>query len=131
VIVSTRQRMPKPLGGEENVYASWANADSAPFKQKIDINGRWTDRLGASVAEDGSWVRFYLTEPSVRPGPSPARRHYYTPLAYVELRTGELVRSDLAHSTKEEREGEWFRSTPELAPAQTVRGHAVAWRPCK
>jgi hypothetical protein len=151
VIVSTQQRIANAFGGEEYVYASWARGAGAPIKREIDINGRWTERLSASVAEDGSWVRFYLTDSSApletvtkrdvdgdgeldfvaeRPGPSP-ERHPYSYLAYVELRTGEVVRFGVSSSTKEEREGGWFTSTSELAADQTLRGRQVRWRPCR
>jgi len=104
------------------------------IKREIDINGRWTERLGASVAENGSWVRFYLTDPTApletvtkwdvdgdgelefvteRPGAAP-RRYPYRYVAYIEVR-----------------EAGWFMSTPELATEQTWRGHQVRWRPCQ
>jgi hypothetical protein len=122
-----------------------------PVKGELDMNGRWTDRLSASVAEDGSWVRFYLTDPSApletitkldvdgdgeldfvaaRPGPAP-QRYPFVYLAYIEVQTGNVVRSGQAHSTKAEREAGWFTSTPELATEQVLRGHEVRWLSCK
>jgi hypothetical protein len=150
VVVSTRQRMPESFGGEEYVYANWTPRGGAPIKREIDINGRWTDRLSASVAEDGSWVRFHLTDPAApletvtrrdvdgdgeldfvaeRPGAAP-RRYPYSYKAYIEVPSGQVVRFGVAHSTKEEREAGWFTSTEELAVEQTLRGRRLTWRPC-
>lgn len=150
VVVSTRQRVPDSFGGEEYVHVSWTPLGGSSMKREIDINGRWTDRLGAGVAEDGSWLRFHLTDPSTpletvtkrdvdgdgeldfvaeRPGPTP-RRHPYVYKAYVGVPTGEVVRFGVAHSTKEEREAGWFTSTEELAVEQALRGRLVRWRPC-
>lgn len=122
VSISTRQRVPDSLGGEEFVYATVASGTHPPVKNRIDRNGRWTDRLGVSIAEDRTWLRFYLTEPSVR------RRYVY--LAYIHVTAGTLIRSDLEHSTQEERDGGWFSAVPELASQQTLRGQRVTWRPC-
>ena len=150
VVVSTRQRIPDFAGGEEYVYANWTPRGGSPIRREIDINGRWTDRLGASVSEDGSWVRFHLSNPAApletvtkrdvdgdgeldffaeRPGPAP-RRYPYVYKAYVAVKTGEVVRGALAYSTKEEREAGWFTLTEELAAEQTLRGRRVTWRPC-
>lgn len=151
VVVSTRQRMPDSFGGEEYVYVTVTRGTVPSTKGEIDINGRWTERLGASVAEDGSWVRFYLTDPTApletvtkrdfdgdgeldfvteRPGPAP-RRHPYVYVAYIEVLSGNVVRFASSHSTKQEREAGWFTSTPELATEQTLRGREVRWRPCQ
>jgi hypothetical protein len=64
VMVSTKQRVPDSLGGEEYVYVAWAPSAGQSIRREIDMNGRWTDRLGASLAEDGSWVRFHLMDPA-------------------------------------------------------------------
>lgn len=151
VVVSTKQRMPDALGGEEYVYATVVRDGAPSFKREIDINGRWTDQLGMSVAEDGSWLRFFLMDPtapletitkrdvdgdgemdfvSERPGPAP-RRYPYVYVAYLEVLSGKVARFASSESTKEEREAGWFTSTPELATVQIWRGREVRWRPCQ
>lgn len=151
VVVSTRQRVPESFGGEEYVYANWTPRAGSPIKREIDINGRWTDRLGASVAEDGSWVRFHLTDPEAplatvtrrdvdgdgelefvaeQPGPAP-RRHPYVYQSYIEVLTGQVARFAMAYSSKEEREAGWFTSTKELASEQVWRGRLLRWRACR
>lgn len=125
-------------------------ASAALTKRQVDINGRWTDWLGASVARDGSWVRFYVTESSAplqtmstrdvdgdgeldfvsdQPGSNPKRYPYIT-VAYIELQTGNVLRSNTAASTRAEREAGWFTAAVELASEQDIRGHHVEWVPC-
>lgn len=62
VAVSTQQRVPGWAGGEENVYVELAAPAGVSARVKIDNNGRWLDRLGASVARDRSWVRFHVRD---------------------------------------------------------------------
>ena len=126
VIVSTRQRVPDWLGGEEYVYATTAAQGGVPIRARLDNNGRWIDRLGASVAEDGSWIRFHVMDSR---GPA-AGRYRYSNVAFVETRTGTVIRSAYAHSTEEERAAGWFTSSATLPAEQTIRGHEVMWRPC-
>ena len=126
VTISTRQRIPDWLGGEEYVYATVARPGGVPVRAELDNNGRWIDRLGASVARDGSWVRFHVTEPR---GPAAGRYRYFS-VAFVEVGTGTVIRSAYAHSTEEERAAGWFTSSAELPAEQTIRGHPVKWRPC-
>jgi len=126
VTVSTRQRVPDWLGGEEYVYATTAAKGGVPIRAQLDNNGRWIDRLGASVAEDGSWVRFHVMDPR---GPAAGRYRYFG-VAFVEVGSGTVIRSAYAHSTEEERAAGWFTSSATLPAGQTIRGHEVKWRPC-
>lgn len=124
VAISTQQRMPDWLGGEEYVYAKTAGPGG--IRAELDNNGRWTDRLGASVAEDRSWLRFHVTDPR---GAAAGRYRYYS-VAFVEIQTGTVIRAAYAHSTEEERAAGWFTSSATLLPRQTIRGHPVTWRTC-
>lgn len=123
VIVSTRQRIPDTLGGEEYVYLTVRGGGARSVPVEIDNNGRWTERLGAQVSDDGSWVRAFLTEPA-------AQRNPYRVIAYVEAKTGTVIRFAHAYSTEEERAAGWFNPVSELPSEQTLRGHRVRWRPC-
>jgi len=120
VVVSTRQRVPDALGGEEYVFAKWS-FQGRDFVPQIDNNGRWTERLSASVASDGSWIRLHLSDAGSR----------YTPVAYAELATGRVIRFAHEYSTPKEREAGWFAATPELSSEQVVRGRRVSWRACQ
>ena len=126
VTVSTRQRVPDWFGGEEYVYATTAGQDGIRIRAELDNNGRWTDQLGASVAEDGSWARFHVMDSR---GPAAGRYRYFS-VAFVEIRTGTVIRSAYAHSTEEERAAGWFTSSAMLPTEQTIRGNQVMWRPC-
>ena len=126
VTVSTRQRVPNWFGGEEYVYATTAAPGGIPIRTELDNNGRWIDRLSASVAEDGSWVRFHVMDPR---GPAAGRYRYFS-VAFVEVRTGTVIRSAYAHSTEEERAAGWFTSSATLPTGQMIRGHQMMWRPC-
>lgn len=121
VTVSTRQRMPAWVGGEEYVYATTVGQGGIGIRAELDNNGRWIDQLGVSVAEDGSWARFYIMDPR---GPAAGRYRYYS-VAFVEIRTGTVIRADYAHSTEEERAAGWFTSSAILPTDQTIRGHRV------
>lgn len=125
VRVSTQQRVPGWAGGEENVYAELTAPGGTPMRAKIDNNGRWLDRLGASVAHDGSWVRFHVRDPRG----AAAGRYQFSIVAFVDARDGTLIRTTVTNSTDEER-ATLFRSSAALAQAQTIRGREVAWRPC-
>jgi len=118
--------MPDWLGGEEYVYATTASQGGIPIRTELDNNGRWTNQLGASVAEDGSWVRFHVTDPR---GAAAGRYRYFS-VAFVEIRTGTVIRSAYAYSTEEERAAGWFSSSAILPTEQSIRGHQVMWRPC-
>jgi hypothetical protein len=124
------QLMRGPLAGlrnvEEYVYATTASQGGSPIRAELDNNGRWIDQLGASVAEDGSWVRFHVTDPR---GPAAGRYRYFS-VAFVAIRTGTVIRSAYARSTEEERAAGWFRSSAILPTEQSMRGHPVMWRPC-
>ena len=82
VTVSTRQRVPDWFGGEEYVYTTTTAPGGIPIRAELDNNGRWIDRLGVSVAEDGSWVRFHVMDPR---GPAADRYRYFS-VAFVEVR---------------------------------------------
>jgi hypothetical protein len=126
VTVSTRQRVPDWFGGEEYVYATTPGEGGTRIRTELDRNGRWIDQLGASVAEDGSWVRFHVRDSR---GPAAGRYQYFN-VAFVEIRTGTVIRSAYAHSTEEERGAGWFTSSAILPTEQTIRGHQVMWQPC-
>ena len=126
VTVSTRQRVPDWFGGEEYVYATTPGEGGTRIRTELDKNGRWSDRLGASVAKDSSWIRFHVRDSR---GPAAGRYQYFN-VAFVEVRTGTVIRSAYAHSTEEERAAGWFTSSATLPAGQTIRGHQVTWRPC-
>lgn len=126
VTVSTKQRVPDWFGGEEYVYATTAGEGGIPIRTELDNNGRWIDQLGASVADDGWWLRFHVMDSR---GPAAGRYRYFS-VAFVEVRTGTVIRTAIAHSTEEERAAGWFTSSAELPTEQSIRGHQVMWRPC-
>lgn len=125
VIVSTKQRVPDWFGGEEYVYATTPGQGGVAIKNQVDNNGRWTDRLGTSMAEDGSWVRFHVMD---QRGEA-AGRFQYVALAFVEVPTGTVIRTAIPHSSDEER-ASLFTSSATLPAEQTIRGRQVAWQPC-
>ena len=123
--VSTRQRIPEWLGGEEYVYVTATRAGETGVRAEIDNNGRWLDRLSASVSKAGSWVRLHLTDPRG----AAAGRYRYSNVAFVDTRSGTVIRTALAHSSDEERAA-WFVSSDTRAAEQSIRGEQVAWQPC-
>ena len=62
-------------------------------------------------------------------GPAAGRYRYFN-VAFVEVRTGTVIRSAYAHSTEEERAAGWFVSSATLPTDQAIRGHDVTWQPC-
>lgn len=126
VVVSTRQRVPQALGGEEYVFVLLSGRASPGTRSQVDNNGRWTDRLSASVAEDGSWVRLHVEDGR---GPA-AGRYRYAIVAFLEAATGAVVRTTITDSTDAERASGMFDSTGALPAAQVIREKQVTWRPC-
>lgn len=142
------QRVPHSLGGEEYVYIQLNDAR----KFTIDINGRFSEFLHASISKDGLWYRFYLKDRYLLVGhtqyrdfdndgeldrywvsksedPKHARPHPYSIVAYLNRSTGKVYREnrDFGFNTTAERD--YFGSKSELKSSQQFFGYRVDWKP--
>jgi hypothetical protein len=150
VLVTTKQRMPEALGGEEyvNVRVTQEGREYGPYL--IDNNGRFGDSLQADISQDKQWVRLYQALPRPQRGlrtkrvvngePSDffvgaaeagadAREYRYSIVAYVSTKTDRVYRFAYAWSTQQMRDAWYFGLQDEMKPTQEFEGTTVTWEP--
>jgi hypothetical protein len=150
VLVTTKQRMPEALGGEQYVYVRLTQGGVEHGPYLIDNNGRFRDTLLADVSTDKQWVRLYqeLARPmrgkrtkrmiggemsdffmGAAEAGTDAHEYRWSILAYVCTKTDRVYRFAYAYSTPEMRDAYYFGLQEEMKPTQPFDGAPVTWEP--
>jgi len=151
-VVQFAPRVPKALGGEENVYVERITPLGKSRKFKIDHNGRFSRRVRVDSGNGGTWARIYLELESPMVGesvPCGTNESGRTSRVFQDYRTGQTTVSNcypynvialvnfesmfvingyLANSTAEEWNSRLIGLVRTLPSVQSLRGDTVTWQ---
>jgi hypothetical protein len=152
-VVLLSPRIPKTLGGEENVYVARITPRGNSRKYQIDHNGRFAPRVRVDSGNGGKWARIYLelevpmVGESISYGTNTSSRgirvfkddhtgqttvsncYPWIVIALVNFESQYVINNYLVNSTVAEWNDRLIGLVETLPQVQTLRGETITWQP--